>query len=163
MTDSAIEYARQVGAALQQRQWTIATAESCTGGLLGHLLTEIAGSSAYYQGGVIAYSNEVKQSHLGVPAAILASEGAVSEATARAMAQGVRERIGTTVGVSTTGIAGPGGGTATKPVGLVYMCVATPETMLCRRYVFEGDRQQNKQYTALRALELILAALDQDI
>lgn len=161
MTDSAIEYAQEIGAALQQRQWTIATAESCTGGLLGHLLTEIAGSSAYYQGGVVAYSNEVKQSHLGVPAAILETEGAVSEATARAMAQGVRERIGTTVGVSTTGIAGPGGGTATKPVGLVYMCVATPKTTLCRRYVFDGDRQQNKQYTALRALELILTALDQ--
>lgn len=162
MSDSAIEYARQIGATLQQRQWTIATAESCTGGLLGHLLTEIAGSSAYYQGGIVAYSNEVKQRHLSVPAAILESEGAVSEATARAMAQGVRERIGTTVGVSTTGIAGPGGGTATKPVGLVYMCVATPETTLCRRYVFDGDRQQNKQYTALRALELILAALDHD-
>ena len=162
MTDSVIEYARQIGAALQQRQWTIATAESCTGGLVGHLLTEIAGSSAYYQGGVIAYSNEVKQSHLDVPAAILETEGAVSEATARAMAQGVRERLDTTVGVSTTGIAGPGGGTATKPVGLVYMCVTTPETTLCRRYVFDGDRQGNKQYTALRALELILAALDQD-
>lgn len=161
MTDSAIEYARQIGAALQQRAWTIATAESCTGGLVGHLLTEIAGSSAYYQGGVIAYSNDVKQSHLGVPAAILETEGAVSEATARAMAQGVRERIGTSVGVSTTGIAGPGGGTAVKPVGLVYMCVVTPETTLCRRYVFDGDRQQNKQYTALRALELTLAALDQ--
>lgn len=163
MSDSAIEYARQIGVALQQRQWTIATAESCTGGLVGHLLTEIAGSSAYYQGGVIAYSNDVKQSHLGVPAAILETEGAVSEATARVMAQGVRERLGTTVGVSTTGIAGPGGGTTTKPVGLVYMCVATLETTLCRRYVFDGDRQQNKQYTALRALELILAALDQHI
>lgn len=161
MTESAIEYARRIGETLQQRQWTIATAESCTGGLVGHLLTEIAGSSAYYLGGVIAYSNAVKQSHLGVPAALLETEGAVSEATACAMAQGIRERLSTMVGVSTTGIAGPGGGTATKPVGLVYMCVATPETMLCRRYVFNGDRQENKQQTALRAFELILAALDQ--
>ncbi|HEY0602980.1 MAG TPA: CinA family protein [Herpetosiphonaceae bacterium] len=161
MTEAAIEYSRRIGAALQQRHWTIATAESCTGGLVGHLLTEIAGSSAYYQGGVVAYSNAVKHSHLGVPSVILETEGAVSEATARAMAQGVRERLDTTVGVSTTGIAGPGGGTATKPVGLVYMCVVTPEATLCRRYVFDGDRQGNKQQTALRALELILAALEQ--
>lgn len=161
MTEFAVEYARQVGEALAQRQWTIATAESCTGGLIGHLLTEIAGSSAYYLGGIVAYSNNVKAHHLRVPAAILEAEGAVSEATARAMAHGVREQLHTSIGVSTTGIAGPGGGTPTKPVGLVHICVITPETTLCRQYIFAGDRHENKQQTALRALELILTALDQ--
>ncbi|HEX6290312.1 MAG TPA: CinA family protein [Herpetosiphonaceae bacterium] len=159
MTASAIEQAQQAGAALTQRRWTIATAESCTGGLIGHLLTEIAGSSAYYLGGIVAYSNAVKQRHLGVPQTILETEGAVSEATARAMAQGVRERLQASVGVATTGIAGPGGGTAEKPVGLVHICVVTPETTLSRHYVFEGDRHANKQQTALRALALIIEAL----
>jgi PncC family amidohydrolase len=159
MTASAIEYAQQVGAALTQRGWSIATAESCTGGLIGHLLTEIAGSSAYYQGGIIAYSNTIKEQQLGVAQATLETAGAVSEATALAMAHGVRTRLQTAVGVSTTGIAGPGGGTPTKPVGLVYICVVTPETTLCRRYIFDGDRQTNKQQTALRAFELISAAL----
>jgi PncC family amidohydrolase len=159
MTVSAIEYAQQVGAALTRRQWSIATAESCTGGLIGHVLTEIAGSSAYYQGGIIAYSNMIKEQQLGVDHATLETAGAVSEPAARAMAQGVRTRLQTEVGVSTTGIAGPGGGTPNKPVGLVYICVVTPETTLCRRYVFDGDRQANKQQTALRALELIIAAV----
>ncbi len=159
MIASAIEHADQVGSALKRRQWSIATAESCTGGLIGHLLTEIAGSSAYYLGGMIAYSNAVKQHHLGVPQSILETEGAVSEATARAMAEGVRRGLHASVGVATTGIAGPGGGTASKPVGLVFICVATPATTLCRRYLFTGDRQANKQATALRALELILDAL----
>ncbi len=154
-----MEHAYQVGAALKRRQWTIATAESCTGGLIGHVLTEIAGSSAYYLGGMIAYSNAVKEHHLGVPRTTLETAGAVSEATALAMAQGVRERMQASVGVATTGIAGPGGGTPGKPVGLVFICVITPETTLSRRYVFDGDRQANKQQTALRALELILDAL----
>jgi PncC family amidohydrolase len=161
MTDSALQRADRVGAALSQRQWTLASAESCTGGLIGHLITEIPGSSAYYLGGVVAYSNAVKARQLGVAEATLAAEGAVSEATAREMAQGVRERLRSSVGVATTGIAGPGGGTAAKPVGLVYICVATPATSICRRYVFAGDRHTIKQQTALHALELLLAALDQ--
>jgi PncC family amidohydrolase len=161
MTDSALQRAYQVGVALGQRQWTVASAESCTGGLIGHMLTEIAGSSAYYLGGVVAYSNQVKVRQLGVSEATLAVEGAVSEATAREMAQGVRERLRSSVGVATTGIAGPGGATATKPVGLVYICVTTPATSICQHYLFSGDRQAIKQQTALHALELILVALDQ--
>src|SRR3712207_5216894 len=125
MTINNEELAQHVGAQLQRRQLTVATAESCTGGLIGHLLTEIAGSSAYFMGGVIAYSNAVKHSLLDVPEATLAAVGAVSEETARAMAQGVRARLHTDIGIATTGIAGPGGGTPQKPVGLVYIAVAT--------------------------------------
>src|SRR5690606_25849076 len=111
---------------------TIATAESCTGGLVAHRITTVAGSSAYFIGGVVAYSNELKQSLLGVPAAILERHGAVSRQCALAMAQGVRLRTGADIGVSTTGIAGPGGATPTKPVGLVYIACATPWGSECQ-------------------------------
>ncbi len=159
MTINDFELAQHVGERLQQRQMTVATAESCTGGLIGHLLTEIAGSSAYYMGGVVAYSNAVKQSLLEVPQATLASVGAVSEETARAMAQGVRSRLHTDVGIATTGIAGPGGGTPHKPVGLVFIAVATPNDVQCQRHVFEGDRPSVKQQTAAAALQLLLDVL----
>jgi len=160
MTKSAVELARRVGEALSIRGWTIATAESCTGGLLGDILTDIAGSSAYFVGGIVAYSNAVKQTHLGVSQATLASEGAVSDATVRAMAQGARERLQADVGIATTGIAGPGGGTATKPVGLVYICVTTPTTTVSQHFVFTGDRRSNKLATAEAALEFVLNVLE---
>lgn len=150
---------RHVGERLQARGWTIATAESCTGGLIGHLLTEIAGSSAYYIGGVVAYSNEIKRDQLGVSQTTLDNVGAVSEETARAMAEGVRARFRTHVGVATTGIAGPGGGTATKPVGLVYVAVVTPDRTETQRFVFHGDRSSVKQQTASAAFHLLLNVL----
>jgi PncC family amidohydrolase len=104
----------------------------------------------------VAYSNAVKQACLGVPTVILQTEGAVSEATARAMAEGVCQQMGSDVGVAITGIAGPSGGTVTKPVGLVYIAVATPEMTFCQRYVFKGDRSAIKQQSAVAALEIIL-------
>jgi PncC family amidohydrolase len=156
----AIELARTAGERLRRAGWHVATAESCSGGLVGHLLTEIAGSSAYYQGGVIAYDNAVKRDLLGVNPATLERAGAVSEACAREMAEGARRVVGTEVAVSTTGIAGPGGGSPEKPVGLVYVAVATPGGTWCERYLFEKDRTANKEQAARAALELLLAALD---
>jgi PncC family amidohydrolase len=159
MAYGLFELAQHSGAALQAHGWTLATAESCTGGLLGHMLTEIPGSSAYYQGSIIAYSNNIKRDLLGVPEAILQNDGAVSEATARTMAESVRERLCCDVGIATTGIAGPGGGTETKPVGLVYIAVATPTQTHCKRYIFSGDRSANKKESAVAAFQLLLSML----
>src|SRR5919202_2691213 len=157
---NAIELARTAGERLRRAGWHVATAESCTGGLVGHLLTEIAGSSEYYLGGVVAYDNTVKRDLLGVSPATLQSAGAVSEPCAREMAGGARRLLGTEVAVSTTGIAGPGGGSPEKPVGLVYVAVATPGDTRCERYIFGPDRSANKEQAARMALELMLAALD---
>ena len=156
----ATELARTAGERLRHAGWHVATAESCTGGLVGHWLTEIAGSSEYYQGSVIAYDNAVKRDLLGVNPATLQSAGAVSEACAREMAEGARRLLGTEVAVSTTGVAGPGGGSPEKPVGLVYVAVATPRDTRCERYIFGTDRSANKEQAARAALELLLAALD---
>jgi PncC family amidohydrolase len=156
MTIDLLNLSQRVGDHLQSQGWTITTAESCTGGLIGHILTEVAGSSSYYLGGIVAYSNTVKQAYLGVPAAVLEQHGAVSEATARAMAEGVRERLGSDIGIATTGIAGPSGGTPSKPVGLIYVAVATPTATYCQHFMFKGDRSANKRDSAIVALEMIL-------
>ncbi len=153
------ELAAEVLARLQRNAWRLATAESCTGGLVGHLLTEVPGSSASYIGGVIAYDNAVKRGVLGVSAQTLQVVGAVSEACAVEMAAGARQLFGAEVAVSTTGIAGPGGGTAEKPVGLVYVAVAAPTGNRCERYIFDGNRSDNKNQAARRGLELILELL----
>jgi PncC family amidohydrolase len=155
MDQDALALARGVGDLLRRSGWRISTAESCTGGLIGHLLTEIEGSSAYYLGGLVAYDNAVKQAALGVSPDTLAAVGAVSERCAVEMAHGIRRLIGTEVSVATTGIAGPGGGTPEKPVGLVYVAVAWPQGVTCERHLFQGDRSANKWQTALRALELM--------
>lgn len=139
---------------------TIATAESCTGGLVGHRLTNISGSSAYFQGGVLSYSNDIKQNVLNVPAEILNTVGAVSEECALEMARGVRQLMKTAVGLSTTGIAGPGGGTPTKPVGLVYIAISTANYERCERYIWQGDRILNKEQSAEAALRLLLEYLN---
>jgi nicotinamide-nucleotide amidase len=143
-----IAISQQLGQALTEQQLTIATAESCTGGLLGHLLTSVSGSSGYYLGGVIAYSNEVKESFLGVRPETLAAHGAVSEQTAKEMAAGVRERIGSDIGISTTGIAGPTGGTPEKPVGLVFIGISTAEETVAIECRFKGSRGEIKESTA---------------
>jgi nicotinamide-nucleotide amidase len=119
-----VALAARVGERCLAAAATIATVESCTGGLIGHLLTEVPGSSAYYVGGFVTYSDDAKRSMVGVPAAVLAAHGAVSAQTALAMATGGRERTGADVSVSVTGIAGPDGGSAAKPVGLTYVAVA---------------------------------------
>ena len=149
----------RVGQALKTRGWTLAVGESCTGGLLSHRLTGVAGSSDYFLGGVVAYSNPAKQALLGVDPLILEEHGAVSPETAKEMARGSRAGLLAHVGLSVTGIAGPGGGTQDKPVGLTYIGVITPEGERVERYQWSGDREANKQASAEAALELLLRAL----
>jgi len=148
-----------VGRLLRQQALTLATAESCTGGLLGHRMTNVPGSSDYYLGGAIAYANATKVALLGVDAALLAQEGAVSEAVALQMAAGVRERLGADISLSTTGIAGPAGGTAAKPVGLVYIALEAEGFSRCERHVWPHDREGNKEASAQRALAMLLEYL----
>jgi PncC family amidohydrolase len=136
---------------------TVATAESCTGGLVAHALTEIAGSSGYFLGGVVAYADATKQHALGVPAELIARHGAVSAQVARAMAAGARRVIGSDLAVSVTGIAGPGGGTAAKPVGLTYIAVEGPAGSEVRRFVWPHDRSANKRASAAAAIELLIS------
>lgn len=134
---------------------TLATAESCTGGLVAHRLTNVAGSSAWFMGGVVAYANEAKVRDLGVQPATLDQEGAVSAAAACQMAEGVRARFGTGVGLGVTGIAGPSGGTASKPVGLVYCAVADAQGTVVREHRFAGRRSIVKEWSAQMALDLV--------
>lgn len=150
---------KQIGELLSERGWTLAVAESCTGGLLGHRITSVSGSSSYFQGGVISYSNEAKESVLGVPEETLIEHGAVSEETAQAMAQGARRLLGTDVALSVTGIAGPTGGTTEKPVGLVYVGLAAEGADLWEKHIWQGDRAENKEQSAEAALKLLLEYL----
>jgi nicotinamide-nucleotide amidase len=144
-----------VGRLLRARGFTVALAESCTGGLVSHRLTQVAGSSAYFERGFIVYSNEAKQALLGVPEAVLRAHGAVSAACAEAMARGARERAGTDLGVSVTGIAGPDGGTPAKPVGTVFVGLADARGAVVERHRFDRDREGNKALSAVRALDLL--------
>lgn len=159
MTLSILPEARVVPYLIDHRK-TIATAESCSGGLIAHRLTNVPGASTPFIGGVVAYSNGVKEGLLGVPAELLASHGAVSEPVARAMAEGVRARLGTDWSVAVTGIAGPGGGSPEKPVGLVFMAVAGPGGTRAARFQFAGDRESVKSQTAEAALELVWESLN---
>ncbi len=142
----------QVGESLRKLGWKLATAESCTGGLIGHYLTNVPGSSDYYLGGVIAYANEVKLGLLEVRPETLEKFGAVSQETVLEMARGVRQKLGAQVGLSVSGIAGPGGGTPEKPVGLVWIGLSLPEVEHAWRYVWPGNRIQVKEQTAKQAL-----------
>ncbi|RLA98696.1 MAG: competence/damage-inducible protein A, partial [Deltaproteobacteria bacterium] len=144
-----------VGELLRERGATIATAESCTGGLVAHRITEVPGSSDYFEGGVVSYSNRAKVELLGVPEEILGRHGAVSEETARLMAQGIRERRRTTFGLSTTGIAGPTGGTPEAPVGRIFIALATKDHVEVRRYDLFGDRGQIKLLASEIALDRV--------
>jgi len=149
-----------VGDALRTRGWRIAAAESCTGGLLMGRLTDVPGSSAWTIGGVVAYDDEVKRRDLGVPAEMLAEHGAVSEPVAIAMAEGIRRRFAAEIGVGITGIAGPGGGSEAKPVGLVVIAVVTPSAQLVRTLNFPGDRAAIRQHSTAAALDMVRRALD---
>lgn len=135
-----IRLAEQLGSQLRQRGWTCATAESCTGGGIAYAITQIAGSSDYLMGGFVSYSNEAKQQLLGVRRETLESVGAVSEECAAEMAGGARRALGVDVAIASTGIAGPGGATARKPVGLVYIAVALPDGIEVRRLSLSGGR-----------------------
>ena len=154
--------ASRLQAAALDRSLTVGTAESCTGGLIGHSLTAVAGSSDYYLGGFISYSNELKMRLLGVHESALERHGAVSAQVAVAMAQGARERLGCDFAVSVTGVAGPGGGTEAKPVGLTYVAAAGPADHEVRRHLWSGDRAANKERSAVAALELLLELLEGD-
>jgi nicotinamide-nucleotide amidase len=148
-----------VGGLLVGRGLTLSVAESCTGGLLGHRLTNVAGSSAYFERGVVVYSNRAKQELLGVSEEILRAHGAVSGPCAEAMARGICERSGTACGLSVTGIAGPDGGTPQKPVGTVYFGVAVSGHVTSRRFRFAGDRVAVKWQSAQTALDLLRRSL----
>ena len=149
----------QLAAALLARKQTLATAESCTGGLVGAALTNLPGSSAWYRGGVVAYANELKIRLLGVPAETLAAHGAVSLETARAMAAGARAAAAADFAVSITGIAGPAGGTPEKPVGLVYVGVAAPHGTATFKHHFSGSRAEIRQAATEAALRHLLEAM----
>jgi nicotinamide-nucleotide amidase len=144
-----------VAGAFADRGLTVATAESCTGGLLAGRLTARAGSSAWVLGGVTAYANSAKEQLLGVPAEMLAEHGAVSPQVAVALAEGARARFGADVGVGITGVAGPGGGTADKPVGTVHLCAAGPDGREVRSLVFPGDRAAVRERSVTRAMHLL--------
>ena len=145
---------------LRRRGWTIATAESCTAGLVASRLADVPGASDVLLGGVVAYANDAKQALLGVDPATIATHGAVSAECARAMAHGARERLGSDVAVAVTGIAGPGGGTAAKPVGLVHLHALTPagERGVERR--FPGPRENVRDWSATAALHLVRMLAD---
>lgn len=152
--ESAVE--TRLVAACKERGVTIATAESCTGGLIAARITSVPGASAVFIGGMVSYANAVKLELLGVPQALLESVGAVSAECAEAMASGVRERMKADVSASVTGIAGPDGGTPQKPVGLVYLGAATASGVRVERCLFSGDREAVRRQAVERALALLL-------
>ena len=138
------------------RGWDLAVAESCTAGLIGARLTSVPGSSSYFLGGIIAYSNDLKKILLNVPAELLDSEGAVSGPVAEAMARGVIAATGAHCGISVTGVAGPDGGTREKPVGTVWVGVSLPSETMSRQYNFTGNRDEVREQAVTTALELFL-------
>ncbi len=144
------------------RSLTISVAESCTGGLIGHLITSTSGSSAYFMGGIISYSNQAKCDLLGVSPETLEKYGAVSDQTAKEMAAGVKERFKSDIGLSVTGIAGPDGGSIEKPVGTVFMGFLFDNEPCSIRYLFKGSREEIKHQTAETALENIKRYLNGD-
>jgi PncC family amidohydrolase len=150
---------KEAGKRLVEQNLTLALAESCTGGLIGHRITDVPGSSEYFMGGVVAYAYDAKERVLGVRHDTLYDHGAVSEQTALEMARGGRRLLMTDVGLAVTGIAGPGGGTPEKPVGLVYIALSTRDFERCERHIWPYDRAGNKAATADAALTLLLEYL----
>jgi len=141
---------------LARQGLTVSVAESCTAGLLGSLITDRPGSSAYFIGGVIAYADQVKRDELGVPASLLADHGAVSREVALSMAEGAKARFATTLAASTTGIAGPDSDGSNKPVGLTYIAIASEWGSRCEEYMFTGNRWSNRRQAAEQALQLMI-------
>lgn len=146
----------QIGEALRARGLKLATAESCTGGLISHRITDVPGSSEYFLGGVVAYAYEAKVALLGVAWDTLNIKGAVSHETVLEMARGARIALGAHIAVSVSGIAGPGGGTTEKPVGTTWIGLATEEGEWTRHFVWDGNRTQNKIYSAEAALQMVM-------
>jgi nicotinamide-nucleotide amidase len=151
-----MELEEKIGRILKQRIKKIAVAESCTGGLIAHRITNRSGASDYFEGGLVTYSNKAKTEFLGVPGDIISTKGAVSDEVARLMAEGVRRVMGVDAGLAVTGIAGPGGGTPEKPVGTVFIALSVPEGTFTRKFVFKGGREEIKLQTADEALAFVL-------
>lgn len=158
MTDWTRE--EQLAQVLIDKHLTIATAESCTGGLIAKRLTDRSGSSEYFMGGAVVYSNDAKNRLLGVDAHMMKIEGSVSRLVAEAMAVGARTHFNTDLALSVTGIAGPTGGTETKPVGLTFIGVSAADGVWVKKFVFEGDRSENRAAAAEAALQMMLDYLD---
>jgi len=144
---------------LKNQNLSIATAESCTGGLIGNTFTNVSGSSEYFKLGIIAYNNKSKVKLLDISEIMLKKYGAVSKEVAKSMADGVRKLLNVDIGISTTGIAGPTGGTKEKPIGLVYIAVSTRKVTIVKKFNFPGDRLENKDSTCNAALEMLLDVL----
>lgn len=149
-----------VGKLLSQKNKTLSTAESCTGGYISHLITKVAGSSKYYMGSVISYSYEIKEHELNVPKEILEKEGAVSKKVVEQMAKAIKEKYKTDFSISASGIAGPSGGTDEKPVGTVWIAVATPTKIISEKFLFGNNRERNIQKTANAALNMLRKELE---
>lgn len=161
MNDDLIVAASAALDAARAADLKIATAESCTGGLIAASLTEIPGSSDVFERGFVTYSNEAKTEMLGVPAGLIAEHGAVSEPVARAMAEGALAHSSADIAVAVTGIAGPGGGSAEKPVGLVFIGAARMGvSAIAERHVFPGDRAEVRRATVMRALAVLLSLVE---
>lgn len=152
MTDAVTELAARLGTDLKAAGQTVATAESCTGGGIAEALTRIAGSSAWFDRGWVTYSNKAKQQELRVSANVLRAQGAVSEAVVLAMAAAARQQAATDWAIAVSGIAGPDGGSAEKPVGTVWLAWAGPQGEMAECHVFAGDRDAVRQQTVVRAL-----------
>jgi nicotinamide-nucleotide amidase len=156
-TDRDLEaLALTLGRALEKRGWRLAAAESCTGGWIAKAVTDVAGSSHWFEGGIVAYSNAAKLGLLGVPNDVLAAHGAVSEETVRAMAEGARSRFAAELAVAVSGVAGPSGGTADKPVGTVHFAWAEPGGVTAARRIFVGSRESVRRQTVALALERLV-------
>ncbi len=152
-----------IGDILRNKKKTLAVAESCTGGYIGHLITSISGSSDYFNGGIIAYANEIKMNVLKVDAATLEKQGAVSKEVAEQMSEGVRKRLKADFGISTTGIAGPTGGTEDKPVGTVWISVASADKVISEKFNFGNNRERNIRRASLSALNLLRTMIENTI
>jgi PncC family amidohydrolase len=150
-----------VGQMLADRKMKLATAESCTGGLVGHRITNVPGSSEYFEGGIVAYSYDAKERLLGVHHDTLYEHGAVSAEAAIEMARGARRALGADIGIAVTGIAGPGGGMPGKPVGLVYIALSSRNLDRVEHFVWDSDREGNKFHSAEAALEMLKEYLEQ--
>lgn len=149
----------KIGHRLRKGNATISVAESCTGGLIAHRITNVSGSSDYFDCGIVSYSNEAKRDLLGVSPSLIKQHGPVSEPVVRAMAEGIRRQRGTTIGMATTGLAGPMGGTQETPIGTVFIALASNEKTVVRSFCFQGRREDIKRHAADKALEMVLAYL----
>lgn len=156
----SISAEEKIGQLLRERGWQLAVAESCTGGLIGHRLTNIPGSSTYYLGSVTAYAYRAKVRLLGVSWDTLEGHGAVSQSVVEEMARGIRHALASDIGLSVSGIAGPGGGTPEKPVGLAWIGLSTPRGIWSRKIQGEGGRLENKELFAQQALEFLIRHLE---